>query len=123
MDEAETERLVTRPRSVGLISCESFEGERSEAIGMLMSFWLRSLKILLLSCVAEGIFLLPLPKRGILLPLDRNLEGVVPFLVALPADSPGGGDASDPGWETQSSERESSHAWSMATVYVKIADH
>ena len=93
-------------------SCDAFDDTR--CLKMLMSLTLRSLSTLkLLSAVADKGARDPTALRGIRLGVvDLGFEIDLSFVLR------GGScaaDVSDPGWETQSSERESNHACSIAT--------
>jgi hypothetical protein len=109
---AETDRLEYPRRSSALTSWESFEGSRRE-LGMLTSFRLLSLSMLLLSFEELVGFLVPRLRRGIRLPLAFPFGGFVVFLVVSSEATWAGGDASDGGCETQSSDKESSQACVM----------
>lgn len=117
-DTDEMEPLAGLPRSFGSISCESLEGLR-RIEGRLISFALRSLRMLLLSltdvvCLCDFLGL----SRGmrLLLGVLGLLFGLLGWLDGLedaggPCDGEGAErDASDSGCDTQSSDRESSQA-------------
>jgi hypothetical protein len=90
-----------------LTSRDSFEGRRWWE--MLMSFALRSLKILtLLSPVAGSDDIEPSVLRG--KRLGRSFAGSSVSFGVSPSGGKQAADVSDLGWDIQSSESESSHA-------------
>lgn len=112
--EAEIARLVCRGCSEGLNSLESFVvGRRWDESGMLTSFELRSLRIPTLLSVPALDGRILLTGSGMRLPGPFPL-GVLLFSLGFRGGSWAEGEASDPAWEGQSSERESSQAGAMS---------
>src|SRR6266699_4197428 len=109
--EVETDRLACRPRPGTLISCDNLDGERRDP--RILRFALRSLSMLLES--PSDVLLAPSLRRGIRFEFALNLGGAVAGLLDLDIGSVGAdSEASDPGCDSQSSLRESSHACPIA---------
>jgi hypothetical protein len=111
-EEAEADLEWRRLRALFEICSRSFEGRRIERCdgGMLLSLGLLSARALLLSWaiaheLCRGRYF------GMRLDVNRGLEEFDVLLVNEGND--GAGEPDDRGWETQSSESESSHAWSI----------